>query len=457
MKRGWIRAGCLVVWAIPALHAQFQLYLVSGGAVTLAPMTYNLGAVNTSVPITAQFRLLNTSAAQATFDTLKVAGVGFTLVNPPALPVSLGPQASADFTVGFEAASAGSYSAVLSAENVSILLTVTALPSLTYSVAASGGPQLLSPTTGVNFGTALLGSAVTLHFSISNQTAAGLIVPAIAVQGFDFALAGASPSGALLQSQQSAAFDVQFAPIAVGPRNGSLQVGNSAYMLTGTGGAPPLPAPQLIVTLAQPQSDQQGAVAVTLEAAAQTTGSGTVTLAFTPAPTGAKDSTIQFVAGGQTVSFTVSPGDTQGHFGGQLTAPFQTGTTAGALVIAVQLGNATAQQTVVIAPAAVAITAAMGARASGSITLTLTGYDNTRTAGALTFMFFDASGNPVMPGAIQANVAPAFTSYFQASTLAGTFQLTAVFPVTGDTSVVSSFEVGFANSAGSSTTARTQF
>jgi hypothetical protein len=457
MKRGWIRAGCLAVCAIPALHAQFQLYVVNGGAVTPAPMTYNLGTVNTGVPVMAQFRLLNTSAAQATFDTLKVAGVGFTIINPPALPVSLGPQASADFTVGFEAASAGSYSAVLSAENVSVLLTVTSLPSLTYSAAASTGSQPLSSTTPVDFGTALLGSAVTLHFSISNQTASGLIVPAIAVQGSDFALSGVSPSGALLQPQQGAAFDVQFAPTAVGPRNGSLQIGDNAYMLIGTGSPPPLPAPQLIVNLAQAQSGQQGAVAVMLAATAQTSGSGTVTLTFTPAPAGAKDSTVQFAAGGQTVSFTVSPGDTQGHFGGQPTAPFQTGTTAGTLVFAVQLGNATAQQTVVIAPAPVAVAAAAGARSSGSITLTVTGYDNTRTAGPLTFTFLDASGNPVMPGAIQANAAAAFTSYFQASTLGGTFQLKAVFPVTGDPSAVSSFEVGFSNSAGTSVTARTEF
>jgi len=457
MKRRSIPTLCLALLAIPALHAQFQLYVVSGGAVTPAPMTYNLGAVNTGVPAAVQFRLVNTSAAPATFDTLKAAGVGFTIINPPALPISLGPQASTDFTVGFEAASAGSYSAVLSAQNVSVLLTVTALPSLTYSVAGTTGSQPLSAATPIDFGTTLLGSVVTLHFSISNQTAGGLIVPAIAVQGADFALASPSPSGALLQSQQNATFDVQFAPTAVGARDGSLQIGNTAYILTGTGVAPPLPAPQLIVNLTQPQSGQQGAVAVKLASVAQTSGSGTVTLTFTPGPAGAKDSAVQFAAGGQTVSFTVSPGDTQGHFGSQLTAPFQTGTTAGALAIAVQLGNAADRQTVVIAPAPVAVSAATGARASGSITLTVTGYDNTRTAGPLTFTFFDASGNPVMPGAIQANGAAAFANYFQASTLGGTFQLKAVFPVTGDSSAVGSFEVGFSNSAGSSATARTQF
>ena len=457
MKLGWIRAACLSACAIPALQAQFQLYVVNGSAVTPAPMTYNLGAVNIGVQATAQFRLLNTSASQATLDTLSVAGVGFTFINAPALPVSVGPQASVDFTVGFEAASAGSYSAVLSAESASVLLTATVLPSLSYYVGASTGAQLLNTAVPVNFGAALLGSAITLHFSIANQTPAALTVPAIAVQGPDFALSGASPSGALLQSLENAGFDVQFAPTAVGARNGSLQIGNNVYILAGTGNAPPLPAPQLVVNPAQPQSGQQGAIAVMLAGMAQTSGSGTVTLTFTPAPAGAKDSAVQFAAGGQTISFTVSPGDTQGHFGSQLTAAFQTGTTAGTLAITAQLGSATAQQTAVIAPAPVVVTAATGARASGSITLTVTAYDNTRTAGPLTFTFFDASGNPVTPGAIQANAAQAFASYFQASTLGGTFQLKAVFPVTGDASAVASFEVGFSNSAGSSATARTQF
>jgi hypothetical protein len=87
----------------------------------------------------------------------------------------------------------------------------------------------------------------------------------------------------------------------------------------------------------------------------------------------------------------------------------------------------------------------------------VTGFDNTRTAGPLTFTFFDAAGNAVAPGAIHADATPGFASYFQNSGLGGVFLLTAAFPVTGNPSQVGAFQVQIANSAGTAQTARTVF
>jgi hypothetical protein len=309
----------------------------------------------------------------------------------------------------------------------------------------------------VDFGSVQLGSSVARHFAVVNQTAAVLTVPAIAVPAGDFALSGAAPGGVALPAGQSANFYVQFTPTATGARTGSLVVGPSTYVLTGTGLEAPLPDPGLSISLPQSLSAQQGAVTVTLDAASRTSGSGTLTLAFLPGPGLTDDALIAFASGGRTALFTVSPGDTQGHFGGQLTAPFQTGATAGALVFTAQLGGVTAQQTITILPAAVGITAVQGTRSAAGVQVQVTGFDNTHTAGPLTFTFSDTSGSTIAPGAVHSDATASFATYFRNSGLGGVFLLTAVFPVTGNPSQIVAFQVQIANSVGTAQTARTTF
>ena len=669
--RRLLRVLLLAASLAPAGYGQFQLFVVNGSAEQPAQAVYNLGAVYPNQAASAHFRLRNTSSAAAAVTVLSVAGVGFTL-SGPALPVPLNPQAAVDFTVTFLAPYAGSYSAPLLSDGVSLLLLATVLPRLTYDVDTGAGLQPLG-TAPVDFGSVELGSSAVRHFLAVNQMTVVLTVPAIAVAGGDFALIGAAPSGTVLQPNQSAAFDVrfsptaagsrsgslvigdqtyalvgtgaqltyeldagagaglqpigaglvdfgsvqlgftaarhfavanqsaivltappisvppgdftlsgaapgglaiqpgqsasfyiqftptatgartgsliiggqtyalvgtglqltyevdagaglqpigaapvdfgsvvlgvslarhfalanqtavvltvpaitvpasdfalsggapsglavppghtadfyvQFAPTATGARTGSLVIGNTTYALIGTGVQPPLPNPVLSIDLPQALSAQQGAVTVTLDAASRTSGSGTLTLVFQPAPGLTDDAAIVFVSGGRTAAFTVSPGDTQGYFGAQLTAIFQTGATAGALTFTVQLGGVTAQQTIAILPTTVGITSVQGVRSTAGIQVQVTGFDNTHSAGPLTFTFFDAAGNAIAPGAISANATASFSSYFQNSGMGGVFLLTAVFPVTGNPSQIGAFQVQIANSAGTAQTARTVF
>jgi hypothetical protein len=574
MSARFLRVLLLAASLAPAGYGQFQFFVVNGSAQQPAPAVYNVGSVYPNQAATVHFRLQNTSSAAATVTVLSAAGAGFTLSGPTP-PFSLGPQATVDFTVTFLAPGAGSYSAVLQSDGVSLLLLATVLPWLTYEVNTAAGlqplgtapldfgpvylgssavlhfvavnqmtvaltvPAISVPTsdfalsgvapsgtvlqanqsadfyvrfgptaagsrsgslviasftyalvgTGVvpppppqltyevdagaglqplgaspvDFGSVQLGSSIARHFAVVNQTTVVLTAPVIAVSTGDFALNGATPGGQAVQPGQTADFYVQFTPTATGARSGSLGIGNSTYGLTGTGVAPPppppppLPNPGLSISLPQVLSDQQGAVTVTLDATSQTSGSGTLTLAFQPASGLNDDPTIVFVSGGRTATFTVSPGDTQGHFGAQLTAPFQTGTTAGALVFTVTLGGVTAEQTITILPAMVGITSVEGVRSTASVQVQVTGFDNTHSAGPLTFTFFDASGNAIAPGAIGTDATAAFASYFQNSGLGGVFLLTAVFPVTGDPSQISAFQVQITNSVGTAQTARTAF
>jgi len=127
------------------------------------------------------------------------------------------------------------------------------------------------------------------------------------------------------------------------------------------------------------------------------------------------------------------------------------------LTFAAQIGGSSDQQSVTIAPVPPGIATTQGVRSAGTVEVRITGFDNTRSLGALSFTFYDAAGNPIAPGAIRADAAADFSQYFAASGLGGLFLLRAVFPVTGDATLVASCEATLANSAGSATTQRTTF
>jgi hypothetical protein len=440
----------LTALAVPAAFAQFDLFVVDGNVEHAVPTAFDLGSLYAGESASAHFRLRNTSSAPATVTVLQVAGAGFTL-NAPTPPLALAPQAVLDFIVTFSAADTGGYSAALRSDGVSVLLTATVLPRLTYLVDTGAGLLPLGPApAGVDFGTALRGAIVIRHILIQNRTSLILTVPAIAVPAGDFSLPTGVPSGAVLQPLQASAFDVQFTPAAAGARSGSLGIGDRTYPLSGAGQDPPLPRPTLAIDLKQPASLQQGTVTVRFDSPALAAGSGTVTLAFEAAATGATDPAIVFASGGRTAPFAVSPGDTQAAI------LFQTGTTAGIISFAVQLGGVTDRQAVTIPAAPVGVSTAQGLRSTGTVEVRITGFDNTRTLSQLTFTFYDAAGNALAP-AITTDATKDFAQYFQTADSGGVFLLRAVFPVTGAASAIASFDVGLTNSAATAKTAHTVF
>jgi hypothetical protein len=418
--------------AAPA-WGQLQFFVVTDTSEKPAPSLYDLGSVYANETATARFRIRNTSAAPAAVTTLAVAGAGFSLT-APSLPVTLAPQAALDFSVGFRAADIGSYSAALRSDGISILLTATVLSRLTL-------------IGSFDFGNLTRGSSMQHRFTVVNETPQVLTVPAIAVQGADFALVGATPSGQSLQPLQSADFTVVFTPTGTGARQGTLVFGDRSYALTGIGSDPPLPRPSLSIDLKQAASAQQGLAIVKFDAPAQTSGTGVVTLDFR----GANDPTVAFASGGRTASFQVAPGDTQAS------VAFQTGTTAGTLTFTAQVGSASSTASVAIPGAPVGVSATAGVRSTSNVEVRITGFDNTRTIGALSFAFFDAAGNALTASAIQTDASGDFAKYFAGTDLGGTFLLRAVFPVTGDASRIASCDVTLANSTGSSKAPRVLF
>ena len=451
------RNGSLVIggqtYALAGTGAQLTYEMDAGaGLQPLGAGPVDFGSVEIGFTVARHFAVANQTAVALTAPAIAVPPGDFALSGAAPGGLSIPPGQSADFYVQFSPTATGARTGSLVIGNQSYALVGTGL-QLTYEVDAGAGLQPIGAGP-VDFGSVALGVGLARHFAVANQTAVVLTVPAIAVPAGDFALSGAAPGGLPISPGQTADFYVQFTPTATGARTGSLVIGRTTYALTGTGVEPALPNPGLKISPSpQALSAQPGVVTVTLDAPSRTSGSGTLTLVFQPAPGLADDAAIQFASGGRTAAFTVSPGDA----GDQFTVPFQTGTTAGALVFTVQLGGVTAQQTITILPATVGTTSVQGVRSATGVQVRVTGFDNTHTAGLLTFTFFDAAGNTVAPGAIRTDATASFATYFQNSGLGGSFLLTAVFPVTGDPSQVGAFQVQIANSVGTAQTARTVF
>ncbi len=142
---------------------------------------------------------------------------------------------------------------MLRSDGVSVLLTATVVASLSYSV--DSVPLGASP---IVFGPTEQFATSTRRVRIDNFSSEALTVPGILIQGAAFRLPGASPSGTSLRPRESAGFDIQFAPTAAGPAEGTLRIGERSYVLSGQGFAIPLPEPLLTVTLDQPRSALAG-------------------------------------------------------------------------------------------------------------------------------------------------------------------------------------------------------
>lgn len=430
----------LCVTLAQAAFGQFAVSRMETGAERPVGAVLDLGRVYPAEAATGRLKIRNVSATPAAVTALAINGTGFSLSGVPKLPAGLGPDEAFEFFVVFQATPAASYSAILEADGIAILVTAAVLPGLTHSIGASG----------LAFGTVEAGTSRSTSVSVANLTGFALPFPPLATSGDAFSIANAPDGATVLQPSDSVSFDIVFHPAGAGTWTGTLAIGERKFPLTGTAVGPALPKPILRVDLPEARSGQTGSVSVRFDGPAKNAGAGTLTLAFEPLVKGATDPAIQLGVVGPSLPFTVAVGDTR-----LPAVNFQTGTTAGTITIAAELGGSTDSKSIVIPPAPIGILAAGASRATGSIDIRLTGFDNTRTAGPVVYTFFDASAAALPPIAVD-NTRD-FAGYFAGSDAGGAFVLRAVFPVTGDTSKITAFEARMTNSAGSTSTGRISF
>jgi hypothetical protein len=300
-----------------------------------------------------------------------------------------------------------------------------------------------------------------LLFTVSNPTTTigPVAVSTIVVSGAGFSITGTNPAPANIQPGSSVTFSVTFAPTSTGTYTGTLAIGTRSFALSGQSTVSSFPAPNISVDTQPLLSAQQAHVTVQLAGAAPAQEIGTLTLQFTPSVANDNDdAAVEFVAtASRQLQITVPSGSQTGAFNGQSAITFQTGTTAGTIKFSLQFPNqAPIAQTYTINPAQIQISTAQAVRQAPNLVLTLTGFDNTHTAGSLSFTFYDIGGKLLTPTPISYDATSAFQqNVFQSSTPGGAFSLQASFPVSGDVTQVGSVAVTLKNSAGQTSSTQT--
>ena len=285
------------------------------------------------------------------------------------------------------------------------------------------------------------------RITFRNDTPLVLTVPAISVQGADFALLAAAALRPGARNRGRAGNSPSCSrrrPPARG--RGRSRIGDRSYPLLGTGVDPPLPKPTVVT---RPQAGGQRPAGhadrpLRRSGADQRDRHRDVWISTVP-PTPPSLSP----SGGRSVTFPIAPGDIQAVL------PFQTGTTAGVLTFTAQVGDASDQQSVTIAAAPPGISTAQAVRSAGRRgdprhRLRQHAHRSERSPSRFTMPPASRS----RPGPYAPTPPSDFASYFAGSDLGGVFLLRAVFPVTGDASAVASCEATLANSAGSAKTQR---
>jgi hypothetical protein len=449
------RIALLAAAFVPAATAQLTLFTLSPEQP--AGEIVNIGAAPVGDVLAARLRLRNTGVSTVTVRAVVVSGTGFAHAGLPPLPYSLVPGAALDFEAHFQAAAAGSYSASLRAENASAILVASATPAPTISVAENGAWRLLASGMVIDFGEIQRGAEERRRFRFANAGGEALGPWPVSVGGDGFAAVEGAARTLTLGAGESVEFEVGCTPRAAGALEGVLAAGPRRFVLRATAVEPPLPRPEVSISLEEPRSARQGRLSVRLATPARGRAQGEVRLDFEPLPGLPGDSSVTFASGSRVAPFSVEPGDTAVRFGSSGHIDFQTGSTAGTLRFTLDAPGFREVTAVAIAPTPAAAISARGLRATNGLEVTLTGLDNTRSVGGLTFTFLGTKGETLPPGAFRVDAAEAFRQYFAGSSLGGLFLVRATFPVAGDAARIAAVDVEIINNVGSTRADRVYF
>ncbi|MBI2685966.1 MAG: putative Ig domain-containing protein [Acidobacteria bacterium] len=221
-----------------------------------------------------------------------------------------------------------------------------------------------------------------------------------------------------------------------------------------------LPAVPPVNILGLPQTLPPGAqtnITIQLATPFPATVTGTLTLIFEPnAVNNADDPSVQFSSGGRTVTFTIPANQTNGTFP---VSPLRllSGTVAGNIRIRTTTEPASATpvpDTVVpIARSIPVITAGTAQLGSGTFTLVIDGFSNTREISSATFRLTPTAGASLQTTDVPVAVAAAYTAWYQSTASApfgGQFRLTLPFNVSGSLNDIDTVIVTVTNAVGTS-------
>lgn len=447
----------ILVFLLPlAARAQLALYTLNGTTEIPVGAVLDLGKVAAGDTLGTRIRVRNTGGGSIHITQFSANGAGFSM-DAPSVPFPMAPGSVQDILLSFSASVLATYSANLQVtsdvNNVSVIVVaaVVAGPVLTIFPVCTGSD---GPPPSIDFGNVQAGQLRLCNFYLQNPGAQDITIAAFQVTGSGFQMSMGPSAPFTIAAGGTTAFVITFTPNAAGFYNGSLAIATRTYALTGTAFNAPLPTPILEFDSGPFQSAQQRTLTMRLPTAASAAASGYVNLAFQPDTTIVTgDTTVMFLATGTySLPFSISQGSTQISINGQTSATFQTGTTSGQIRFTLSgISAGGGPTTITIPPAAMSIDTAIATKRTEDLDIQVIGFDNTYSAGAMTFTFFDTSSHAVPPGAIRADFTQDFLGFFTKTQTGSMFQVRVSFPVLGDTSGIGSVDVQLNNSAGVTT------
>ena len=281
-------------------------------------------------------RITNNGNGPGTITAISIVGPGFQLANTPFLPATLAVGAQTQLTVNFAPSTPGNLTGGLKIGDDTFTLAGVGIgPLLTYTYSSGATTNPVAPGGSVLFSPSKIGDSGTLRFTVTNQGNAIAAINTIFLTGSPaFTLAGLPSLPFNLSPAESAAFSLRFAPSTVGVSQGSLQIGASAFPVSGSAVAPDaLPQITLAGPTGQVQPLQQPAYKLSLRTPYSIDLVGNLNLSFSSSVF-ATDPSVQFASGGKTADFFIPAGSTNAVFlNNSDQIAIQTGTVAGTINI----------------------------------------------------------------------------------------------------------------------------
>jgi hypothetical protein len=395
----------------------------SGGTVSF-PDT-NIGQSSSVV-----IRVLNAGNASGTITSITPTGQGYQLINAPALPQTLAPNASLTLTLTFTPTQPGTVKGSLFINSDTLVLSGVGLGSLlSFSYVTGGNTVTLSATNNsVVFSPVTISQSAQVSFDVKNTGTLPATLSNIGIgqNNSPYSVSGLPNLPVTLAPNADFSFTITFTPTALGFSNGTLQLDTTSVALVGSGNQPP-PLPSY--TIGGPSGTvapgAQPNVTLTLASSYPVALTGVLTIATSgnlPA-----DPAVQFASGGTTVAFSIPAGSTNALFGTQGTqVGLQTGTVSGAITLtpsfATKAGGVdvtpatpTSLQLAVAPAPPVLIAVEIGSQTTNSFVISVTGLTTTRTLTSSKVQLNTASGFSMPVTSFTIDVSQVSTVYFQST------------------------------------------
>jgi len=456
------------------LSPQLLLTYAQGqGQMSLLPNAesrLDFGSVSTSSSSSITFTLTNETAQPIATPAVSLDSAVFfssaCSLDTSALPAILPANGRGTFKITFSPGQTETTTAVLTVgtNSYGIQGTGVALSDIDalqiYYVDSKDVRTLPQAATPISFGQLVPGTTGgnALKFTVTNPATSfnAVTISTLMVSGAAYSLSGAPALPATIQPNASITFTVTFKASTSGTFAGSMPIGTRVFSLTGLAVVSPVPSISMQVSASPLTSAQQVDLTIQASTAAKQDAIGELEITFTPSVADVKDDqAIAFLAtSGRKLQVTLAQSTQSATYDGQSALTFQTGTTAGTITFTLTFTNTPPiVQSFTVTPALIHISSGLAARQNPALTITINGYDNTYTAGKMSFTFFDLKGSPITSNALPVDASSAFHNYFFVNNPAGgTFAMQANFPVNGDVTQIGSVAVTMTNSTGQSST-----